>query len=62
MSGVKVSQARANDLKAKGFEVYIDSETGFWVRTDNISRQDYTYKVYKTGDVEENIPNSAIPH
>jgi len=59
MKGINVSQARAEELSAH-FETYHDPNTGFWIRTDNVSRTDFTYAIYKTGDVEQEIPSDAI--
>ena len=61
MKGIQVSQARAADLAARGFEIHLSPSTLFWICTDNVSRQDFTYKIYKTGDKEDQIPSDAFP-
>jgi len=58
MRGVNVSQGRAEELAGE-FEVYLDSATGFWVRTDSVSQEKLTYRVYKTGDQVQDIPDGA---
>ena len=60
MKGVNISQRRAEELE-KDYSVYIDKETGFWVKTEGLSEANFRYHIYLTGDVEEEIPSTATP-
>ena len=59
MNGINISQARAYEL-SEHFEVYLSPTTGFWICTDGIDQDTYTYSIYKTGDKIEEIPNDAF--
>jgi len=59
MQGVNVSQARAYQMSER-FEIYLRPSGGFWIRTDNVDSETYTYHIYKTGDIIAEIPNDAF--
>ena len=57
MEGINISQRRAENLKE--FSIYLDRETGFWIATEGLGKVDYTYRVYRTGDKVDTIPDAA---
>ena len=59
MQGIQVSQARAHELSDR-CEAFLSSSTGFWIRTDNVNSEFYTYRIYVTGDVIQEIPEDAF--
>lgn len=59
MQGINTSQAKAEQLQRDGYEVFLSEHSGFWVRTDNLTRTQITYHVRRTGDEIKRIPRDA---
>ena len=62
MMGCRITEPHAMELYAQGFEIYLAWNSGFWVRTDNMTEDQWTFKVYRTGYEQERIPDHAFPH
>jgi hypothetical protein len=60
MTGDSISQNKAAELADKGYEVYFRPNSGFWVRTDNLTPQRRTYKGYVTGEKATHLPVGAF--
>jgi hypothetical protein len=60
MTGDSISQNKAAELATKGYEVYFRPNSGFWVRTDNLTPKQRTYKGYMTGEKATHLPVGAF--
>jgi len=60
MQGANISQAQARRLLAQGYEIYLDPNTGAWIRTDEIDADTWTYNVFRTGYQREEMPATAV--
>jgi hypothetical protein len=60
MTGDSISQNKAAELAAQGYEIYFRQHSGFWVRTDNLTTTRRTYKGYVTGEKATHLPVGAF--
>lgn len=61
MNGILVSAYRAHAAHMNGFKTFIDPNRGYWVETDGVTPETIRYRLYKTGDVVQEIPEDALP-
>ena len=60
MTGDSIDLNKAEELAVQGFEIYFRQNSGFWVRTDNLTTERRTYKGYVTGDKATHLPVGAL--
>jgi hypothetical protein len=62
MTGDSIDLNKAEELAAQGFEIYFRQNSGFWVRTDNLTIKRRTYAGYVTGEKATHLPFGAFPY
>ncbi len=60
MTGDSICHNKAQELSEKGYEVYYRQNSGFWVRTDNLTPELRSYEGYVTGEKATHVPVGAF--
>jgi hypothetical protein len=60
MAGDSICLNKAQELSEKDYEVYYRQNSGFWVRTDNLTLERRSYKGYVPGEKATHVPVGAF--